>query len=248
MARSRPLFAKDLIRRACAEGEPDAIAELASSVENALSWRNRQVEDGETTLVARGLAIANSEAGNFMYRMVKACGEYGHAPPPELVLLVQTFAEQDRPPGGTGRRRKNSGWLVKAATYWHDNPGARPVFYEQVRERVEALPGVRSAGFVTFVPMTFQGGSTSMVAEGQEDVAREDRIYPVFRVVGPGYYETLRIPVRVLLNSICPWIVDAMPDASKPHSANCPARDPWAMNRSAGMPRRTTHDASRPIS
>jgi putative ABC transport system permease protein len=37
------------------------------------------------------------------------------------------------------------------------------------------IPGVQAAGFVTFVPMTFQGGSTGVLAEGQENVAPEDR-------------------------------------------------------------------------
>ncbi len=97
MASNSPRFAADLIRKACAEGEPVAIAELASSVENALSWRNRRVEGGETTPVVRHGEISDSDAGHFLYRLVRACGEHGHAPPRELIRLVQTFTKQDRP-------------------------------------------------------------------------------------------------------------------------------------------------------
>lgn len=135
MARKSPRFAIDLIRNACAEGEPNAIAELASDVENAINWRNRRVETGETTPVVRFDEIPDSEAGHFLYRLVRACGEHGHAPPPELIRLVQTFTKQDRPPGGKGRRRrKDSDWLVKAAAFWHDNPDARPADLARVAD------------------------------------------------------------------------------------------------------------------
>ena len=118
-----PRFAIHLIRSACADGKLDAIAELATSVENALRQRQRQVKEGAAMPVVFGGAIADSEASNYAYRLVKACHAHGHPPPKELVLLLQTLLAQDRPPGGTGhRQRTDSGWLAKAATYWHDNP------------------------------------------------------------------------------------------------------------------------------
>ena len=125
MARNSPRFATDLIRNACAKGEPDAIAVLASSVENALSWRNRQAKEGAQAPVVRGGAIADSEASNYAYRLVKACHEHGHPPPAELVALLRTLLAQDRPPRGTGpRRRKDKDWLVNAERYWDNNPAA----------------------------------------------------------------------------------------------------------------------------
>ena len=128
-----PRFAIDVIRNACAEGQPDAIAELAASVENALNRRNRRIKGGEQALVVVHDEIADSLAGHFIYRLVRACGEHGHAPPPELVRLVQTFTKQDHPPRGIGRRRrKDSGWLAKAAAHWHDNPGASPAELSRV--------------------------------------------------------------------------------------------------------------------
>ena len=125
MPRTSPRFSADSIRNACIKGEPDAIAELASSVENALNWRNRQAKGGVTAPVVRGGAIADSEASNYAYRLVKSCHLHGHSPPAELVTLLQTLLAQDRPPRGTGpRQRTDSGWLSKAAAHWHDNPNA----------------------------------------------------------------------------------------------------------------------------
>ncbi len=127
MPRNSPRFPIDLIRNACAEGEPDAIAELASRVEAALRWRNRQTEEGGTAPVVWGGAIPDSEASNYTYRLVKACHLHGHTPPAELVALLQTLLVQDRPPRGTGPRiRTAPDWLARAKLYWDRNPGARP--------------------------------------------------------------------------------------------------------------------------
>ncbi len=125
MPRNSPRFSADLIRNACAKGEPDAIAELASSVENALSWRKRQAKGGGAAPVVMGGAIADSEASNYAYRLVKSCHLHGHTPPGELVALLRTLLAQDRPPRGTGPRRStDSVWVAKAAAHWHENPDA----------------------------------------------------------------------------------------------------------------------------
>ena len=127
MPRNSPRFATQLIRNACAKGDPDAIAELASSVESALSRRNNQAKQGVYAPVVWHGAIADSEASNYAYRLVKACHLHGHPPPAELVVLLRTLLAQDRPPRGTGRRRRtDSGWLARAANHWHENPDASP--------------------------------------------------------------------------------------------------------------------------
>jgi putative ABC transport system permease protein len=43
----------------------------------------------------------------------------------------------------------------------------RTAFYDQVLERVERLPGVVAAGFVTWVPLTNRGGSWGFIVEGR---------------------------------------------------------------------------------
>ena len=67
--------------------------------------------------------------------------------------------------------------------------GKRTAFYDQVLERVDRLPGVVAAGFVTWVPLTNHGGSWGFVIEGRpapgpgeiarrEHASRYQRLFP----------------------------------------------------------------------
>ena len=128
VAASSGRFGDAPIVSACRDGDCNSIRHLAGAVEGAILDRDRRMraEGSEgITAVRQPGEIANSEAGYFVYRLVRACGEHGHAPPPELIRLVQTFTKQDRPPRGTGHRT-DSGWLAKAAAHWRDNPDASP--------------------------------------------------------------------------------------------------------------------------
>ena len=73
---------------------------------------------------------------------------------------------------------------------------ARIGFYDEVLERVSGLPGIDSAGMITFLPMRFGGGSTGVTAEEGASSEDGEPVYPVFRIVSPGYLETMGIPVR----------------------------------------------------
>ncbi len=137
VAASSGLFGNELIVFACRDGDLDSIRHLAGAVEGAILHRDRRIRAEEARIRAEGSErytaillpgeIADSEAGHFVHRLVRACGEHGHAPPPELIRLVQTFTKQDRPPRGTGPRKRTApNWLAKAKLYWDRNPGARP--------------------------------------------------------------------------------------------------------------------------
>jgi putative ABC transport system permease protein len=66
-------------------------------------------------------------------------------------------------------------------------------FYQQLQERVEALPGVRSASFGRLVPLDWGGNSdTSATIEGYEPKPGEEILLPL-NVVGPQYFETMGI-------------------------------------------------------
>ena len=70
-------------------------------------------------------------------------------------------------------------------------------FYEGVVERVTALPGVTSAAYANYPPLTFKGGRVLMSIEGRPAPPPEDftRFIVSDRVVGPGYFATLDVPV-----------------------------------------------------
>lgn len=68
-------------------------------------------------------------------------------------------------------------------------------FYRRLAERLEGLPGVRSVGYATMVPLTFEIRIETAAPEGQ-DVGEDDE-WPVVDAseVAPGYFETLGIPI-----------------------------------------------------
>ena len=71
----------------------------------------------------------------------------------------------------------------------------RSAFFQRVLERVRGLPGVRAAGFTSALPLTWEGGSSGFTPEGvapRPDVAWSANN----RVVTPGYFEAMRIPLR----------------------------------------------------
>jgi putative ABC transport system permease protein len=68
-------------------------------------------------------------------------------------------------------------------------------FYERLQERVQTLPGARSASFVASLPL--QGGSNgTLIVEGQPE-AKNMWSSPLveWNMVLPGYFRTLRIPL-----------------------------------------------------
>jgi predicted permease len=68
----------------------------------------------------------------------------------------------------------------------------RVTFYEQVLERVKALPGVRYAAFTTAVPLTWKGGTSGFSMEGRLHRPGQDANH---RQISPEYFHTLQIPL-----------------------------------------------------
>jgi len=76
----------------------------------------------------------------------------------------------------------------------YGNFARRTAFFEAVLARVRALPGVKTAGFTSALPLTWKGGTSGFVPEHM--VIRPELSYDANnRVVTPGYFETLRIPL-----------------------------------------------------
>ena len=65
-------------------------------------------------------------------------------------------------------------------------------FFQRLLERVRELPGVRSAGAVTDVPL-FGGSSTGFDIEGRPLAKPNERPMTDFRAASPGYFQTMGI-------------------------------------------------------
>ena len=71
----------------------------------------------------------------------------------------------------------------------------RSAFYRDVIGRVDRLPGVQSAGFITWLPMAFPGGSSFFTAEGHPHFPGDEPL-AVTRQVTPDYFRTMGAPLR----------------------------------------------------
>src|SRR5262249_28783296 len=76
-----------------------------------------------------------------------------------------------------------------------DSPFRQSTFFDQVLQRIRALPGVDSAGAIDDLPT--EGGSNQPVAiEGQPARPMADQPEVAVRVVTPGYFRAMHIPLR----------------------------------------------------
>lgn len=83
----------------------------------------------------------------------------------------------------------------------YDTPVKRTNFYKNLTERLETLPGVRSAGAVTFLPLrvsilSFRVGVNSFTIEGRPPVTADRQPQADFRMATPGYFNTMGIALR----------------------------------------------------
>ncbi len=67
-------------------------------------------------------------------------------------------------------------------------------FYQQLRDRIKALPGVRSASLVSFIPLGFMDRDAGFTIEGREPAANEPESAK-FNVIDSGYFQTMGTPV-----------------------------------------------------
>ncbi len=67
-------------------------------------------------------------------------------------------------------------------------------FYRRVLSEVHALPGVSSAAYISWLPMTMRGGIWAVTLDGRAEDPAESRMAS-FRFVTPGLFQTLGVPL-----------------------------------------------------
>ena len=72
---------------------------------------------------------------------------------------------------------------------------ARSRFYDPMLERVRSLPGVQSAGMINLLPLQQSGNNGNFVIAGRSYTSVSEQPFAEFRVVSPGYFSTLKIPI-----------------------------------------------------
>ena len=76
-----------------------------------------------------------------------------------------------------------------------DNPQLI-AFWNQLTDRVRALPGVQAAGITTNIPLGGNYSDSVILAEGYAMARGESLISPFQVSVSPGYFEAMSIPVK----------------------------------------------------
>jgi predicted permease len=85
--------------------------------------------------------------------------------------------------------------VVSVAGSKEAEPNRRRIFYEQLLERVRALPGVQSAAGINHLPLAGDLWGWPFVIEGRPKPRPGESPGGVYRMVTPGYFETMRLPL-----------------------------------------------------
>jgi len=109
-------------------------------------------------------------------------------------LMIRSFFALESVDPGFNPRHVLS-MVVSVAGLNEASEERRGIFYSQLLDRVRALPGVASAGGINHLPLAGDIWGWSFAIEGRPKPRPGESPGAVYRVVMPGYFETMRLPV-----------------------------------------------------
>jgi putative ABC transport system permease protein len=86
--------------------------------------------------------------------------------------------------------------VISVAGSKEEAPTRRAVFYRELLRQVRALPGVKSAGAINHLPLAGDTWDRAFAIEGRPQPQPDAWPFAVYRIVMPGYFETMRLPLR----------------------------------------------------
>ncbi|PYU65539.1 MAG: hypothetical protein DMG49_23995 [Acidobacteria bacterium] len=110
-------------------------------------------------------------------------------------LLLRSFLILERVPLGFQPRSVLTFRIIPRGERYSQLAG-RTAFYQQAMERIEALPGVKSAAAVSFIPLTFARSSKGFSIEGRVAPAAGEIPMAAYDAVTPGYFGSLQISLQ----------------------------------------------------
>jgi len=109
-------------------------------------------------------------------------------------LLLRTFSElQGVDPGFDAKGVVTVDLALPFFEYRSED--RRREFYSEVSRRVAGLPGVEASGGAAALPLSGRTLGSGSVARAEEDAASADAEQAGYRIVMPGFFETLRTPL-----------------------------------------------------
>ena len=109
------------------------------------------------------------------------------------LMIRSFFVLQSIDPGFNPNRVLSM--VVSVAGTQEAEPHRRAIFYKQLIERVRALPGVEAAGGINHLPLAGDMWGWPFTIEGRPKPLPGESPTGVYRIVMPGYFETMRLPV-----------------------------------------------------
>jgi putative ABC transport system permease protein len=109
-------------------------------------------------------------------------------------LLIRSYVQLQRVDLGFSSENLITALVPLSATKYEEHE-ARTRFFQAVLDDVEAMPGVRAASFVNMIPIRHRWTNWYVWPTDEPPEAQEGRISTYSRVVMPGYFETMGIPI-----------------------------------------------------
>jgi putative ABC transport system permease protein len=109
-------------------------------------------------------------------------------------LMVRSFVTLQADNPGFNPRNVLS-MVVSVAGTKESESGSRALFYEQLLQKVRAIPGVVAAGGINHLPLAGDLWGWPFLIEGRPRPRPGELPGAVYRLVTPGYFETMRLPL-----------------------------------------------------
>jgi putative ABC transport system permease protein len=86
--------------------------------------------------------------------------------------------------------------VVSVAGSREAQPGRRAIFYRQLLQQLSSMPGVQSAGAINHLPLAGDIWGWPFTIEGRPKPRPGESPGAFYRIVMPGYFQTMRLPLR----------------------------------------------------
>ena len=109
-------------------------------------------------------------------------------------LLLRSFLLLQQTPLGFDVNGLLTLRVIPRSTQYSE-PWQRSLFYQEALAKIEGMPGVKSAGAVSFLPLTSFQASKGFSLEGQLALTSGELPMARYDVVSPAYFQTISVPV-----------------------------------------------------
>ncbi len=163
-------------------GLAPALRAASGNLSDALKEGGRGDSDGVRRSRLRGILVASEFALAFMLLMGAG-------------LMVRSFYALQSIDAGFNPHQVLS-MVVSVAGTKEAQPGQRKMFYRDLMQSVRSLPGVTAAGAINHLPLAGDQWDRSFEIDGRPKSKPGEAPDAVYRIVMPGYFETMQIPLR----------------------------------------------------